>query len=168
MRRHRLTVLLLLAIACTSRPAAAQAGERPNPLTTITGLTCRFPIVASAVWQDGKPEATVAPQDLSIVVSEIDVQEGTAQLRGAQGGHFATAVLSAGSLYFLESDRGSLDVTTDFATEGSPGTLKAVRARHGYVFLTVPPFGNDPTVSQSYGECTPTPAIGGSGAPKAP
>jgi hypothetical protein len=34
-----------------------------------------------------------------------------------------------------------------------------VRAQHAYVFLTVPPFDPNPTVSQSYGECEP--AAGG-------
>jgi hypothetical protein len=164
MNRDRLVALLLMAMACTSQLAAAQDGDRPNPLTSITGLTCRFPVVASAVWKNGKPEAKIDSQDLSVVVSEVDTQEGTAQLRSSEGRHFATAVLSAGSLYFIESERGSVDITTVFATEGSPGTLKAVRARHGYVFLTVPPFSADPTVSQSYGECTPT----GAGASKAP
>jgi hypothetical protein len=63
--------------------------------------------------------------------------------------------LSDGSLSVIETTRGAVDLTTIFATESSPGRLKAVRAQHAYVFLTVPPFDENPTVVQSYGDCEP-------------
>jgi hypothetical protein len=91
-----------------------------------------------------------------VAFSHVDIQDGTAEVASDQGRRFATTVLSDGSLYFMESTRGSLEVTTVFAAESSPGKLKAVRAQHAYIFLIVPPFSTDPTVAQSYGECEPT------------
>ena len=90
-----------------------------------------------------------------MTISNIDVQDGTAEIVGPQGRRFATTVLSDGSLFVMESSRGAMHVTTVFAIESSPGMLKAVRAEYGYEYLTVPPFVTDPTVWQSYGECEP-------------
>jgi hypothetical protein len=72
---------------------------------------------------------------------------------GPQGRRLATVTLSDGSLFVMESARGALHVTTAFATESAPGTLKAARAEYSYEYLTVPPFVTDPTVWHSCGEC---------------
>src|SRR6185436_4966673 len=114
----------------------------------------------SVVWKNGKPDVRTEPLDSQVTVSEISIQDATAEVSGPQGQRFASAVLSDGTLYFMETTRGALTVTTVFATESSPGKFKAVRAEHSYVFLTVPPFVEDPTVSQSYGECEPMRASG--------
>ncbi len=95
------------------------------------------------------------PTTTEVTISNVDIQDGTADVAAKGGRRLATTVLSDGSLSFMESTRGALEVTTVFATESSPGKLKAVRAHHEYLFLTVPPFVEDPTVSQSYGECEP-------------
>ena len=108
------------------------------------------------MWKGGKPDVKVDTATTEVTISNVDIQDGTADVAGKGGRRLATTVLSDGSLYFMESTRGALEVTTVFATESSPGKLKAVRAHHEYLFLTVPPFVEDPVVSQSYGECEPT------------
>jgi hypothetical protein len=149
----------MLAIIGSMSPSPSAVGllqgARQNPLTSVTGLRCRFSVTTSVLWKGGKPDVRIEAIESRVTISEIDVQDGTAEVSGQEGRRFATTVLSDGSLYFMESTRGALDVTTVFATESSPGKLKAVRAQYAYVFLTVPPFIPDPTVTQSYGECEP-------------
>jgi hypothetical protein len=150
------TAAMMATIADPSAAGSLPQGTRENPLTSITGLRCRFSITTSVLWKDGKPEVHTEATDTRLTFSAVDIQDGTAEIGAGQGRRFATTVLSDGTLFLMESTRGSLDVTTVFATESSPGKLKAVRAHHEYVFLTVPPFVVDPAVSQSYGECEPT------------
>lgn len=156
-RTQRLLSILAVVAVLSQAPSARVhlQGARDNPLSAITGLRCQFTVATSALWKEGQPDVRTAPADSRLTISDIDIQDGTAEVSGPQGRRFATAVLSDGSLYFMETTRGALDVTTVFATESSPGALKAVRAQHAYVFLTVPPFDPNPTVSQSYGECAP-------------
>jgi hypothetical protein len=134
-------------------------GPGQNPLASITGLRCRFSVTTSVLWKDGTPQIGTEATESRVTISDIDIQDGTAEVSGPQGRRFATTVLSDGSLYFMESTRGALDVTTVFATESSPGKLKAVRGQYAYVFLTVPPFVPDPTVTHSYGECEPSAGV---------
>jgi len=150
---------LAVAASMSQSPSAVSLlqGTRENPLTSITGLLCHFSVTTTVLWKAGKPEVRTETTQSRVTISNIDTQDGTAEVSGPQGRRFATTLLSDGSLYLTESTRGALEVTTVFATESSPGKLKAVRAEYSYVFLTVPPFVPDPTVSQSYGECEPTP-----------
>ena len=151
--------MLVLAASLTHSAAAAVQGPRQNPLTSITGLRCRFTVTTAVLWKDGKPDVATGGTDARVAITDLDIQGGTAEVSGPQGRRFATAVLSDGSLFLTETTRGALDVTTVFATESSPGKFKAVRAQYAYVFLTVPPFISDPTVTQSYGECEPVPGV---------
>ena len=152
----RWSLCLLAVVAGMSQsPSAARAPQeaQKNPLAAVTSLRCRFTVTTSVVWKDGKPDVRIQPTNSQVTISEIDIQDGTAEVGGPQERRFATTVLSDGTLYFVETRRGAVEVTTVFATESAPGKLKAVRAEHAYVFLIVPPFVPDPTVSQSYGEC---------------
>ena len=132
-------------------PASAQ--DRVNPLESASGLRCRFVLGVEASWKGEQPAAAVTPQETDVAVSNIDIQGGTADVRGPDGRRFATAMLSSGSLYILQIDRGSLNVTSVFATETSPRRYKATQTRQNFVYLTVPPFIETPTVTQSYGDC---------------
>ena len=156
MRIRAAYAVALIAVISQSPSATALQDVRPNPLESIGTLRCRFTVATSVVWKAGKPDVRVEPTTMEVTISNVDVQDGTADVVGKGGRRVATTVLSDGSLYFMESTRGDLEVTTVFATESSPGKLKAVRAHHAYLFLTVPPFVEDPTVSQSYGECEPS------------
>lgn len=145
-------VALLLAPV----PARAQAEDPPNPLTMLHELTCRFPAATSASWtDDGTPAARTREQDMRIEITEIDLEDGTAEIHATTGTVFVSAVLSGWSLYFVENAVGLLNVTTVFAQEASPGHLKAVHSRHGYLQMQVGNFISEPSVSQNYGDCTP-------------
>jgi hypothetical protein len=148
--------LLVLALLVLARPlsaAARQDSEPPNPLTTVKALKCRFPAATTATWKDGQPVAQTKTQELLFEISEIDVEDGTAEYRGTAGRAFVTAVLSGWSLYFVENAVGQLNVTTVFAQEASAKKLKAVHSRHGYLQMSVGRFISEPSVSQNYGEC---------------
>jgi hypothetical protein len=131
----------------------AQTADPPNPLTKVKALKCRFPVAVSGTWKNGEVVATPRTQELSINVTAIDVGDGTAEVAGTAGKAFVSAVLSGWSLYFVDNGVGQLNVTTVFAQENSPGKLKAVHSRHGYLQMQVGKFISEPSVSQNYGEC---------------
>ncbi len=152
---HLVTVALALAPAVLAAQATTPAVpvEPPNPLKTVKSLRCRFPAATSATWKDGVPVPLTRTQDLQLSIDAIDVQDGTAELRGTAGRSFVSAVLSGWSLYFVEQAVGQLNVTTVFAQEAGPKKLKAVHSRHGYLQMQVGRFIAEPSVSQNYGEC---------------
>lgn len=92
-------------------------------------------------------------QELLFSITDIDVQDATAEISGTGGKLFTSAVLSGWSLYFVDTGVGRLNVTTVFAQEVSARKLKAVHSRHGYIQMAVGKYIAEPTVSQSYGEC---------------
>ena len=151
--------LFALAVAAwlspSPSPAALFQDTAQNPLTTVTGLRCRFNVTTSALWKNGTPDVRSQATESRLTITNIDVQDGTAEIPGPRGRRYATTTLSDGSLFVIETGQGALHVTTVFAVESSPGWLKAVHAEYSYVYLTVPPIVPDPTVSQSFGECQP-------------
>ena len=147
--RALLAAVAVLFLVTTVR---AQA-DPPNPLTTLKGLKCRFPSATSAVWKNGDPQPQTKTQEMLFTLSAIDVQDGTAEFTGTAGRSYVTAVLSGWSIYFVESSVGQLNVTTVFAQEASPGKLKAVHSRHGYLQMQVGKYIAEPSVSQNYGDC---------------
>lgn len=141
----------LLALAPGT--VAAQTADPPNPLTTLKGLKCRFPAATSATWKAGEAVPQTKTQEMTFTISAIDVQDGTAEFTGTAGRAYVTAVLSGWSIYFVESAVGQLNVTTVFAQEATPGRLKAVHSRHGYLQMQVGRYIAEPSVSQNYGDC---------------
>jgi hypothetical protein len=157
--RRRITrrVLILAAAMVTvlwaPLRAQQQPAEPPNVLPTVKALKCRFPAATSATWKNGEVVAQTKMQEMLFTISEIDVQDGTAEFLGTAGRSYVTAVLSGWSMYFVESSVGQLNVTTVFAQEASPKKLKAVHSRHGYLQMQVGRYISEPSVSQNYGEC---------------
>lgn len=151
-RASLVVVLALLGAASLAAQSQAPA-DPPNPLEKVTRLKCRFPAAASAAWKAGEPQVQTKTQELQFDISNIDVQDGTAEYQGTAGRAFVTAVLSGWSLYFVENSIGQLNVTTVFAQEAAPKKLKAVHSRHGYLQMQVGRFISEPSVSQNYGEC---------------
>jgi hypothetical protein len=152
MWRTRIALAVIAGIA-TAGTAVALRQSEPSPLASIQALKCRFPVAASATWEGGQPQARTRTQELTAEITDIDVQNGTAEYVGTAGRAYVTAVLSGWSLYFVESSIGQLNVTTVFAQEAAPKKLKAVQSRHGYVQMSVGRFVSEPSVSQNYGEC---------------
>ncbi len=147
--RRAVAIFFFVLLPCGAR---AQ-DEAVNPLVSASGLRCRFFLTTSAAWKDGQPTAQSTPQETELVISEIDLQSGTADVRGPQGRGFATATISAGSLYIFQIARGELNITSVFATEAAPKRLKAAHTRQDFVYLTVPPLNDTPVLTQSYGDC---------------
>jgi hypothetical protein len=142
-----------LLLVVTAATVSGGQAEPPNPLTTVKRLKCRFPTASAAAWKSGDPQVQIKTQELLFEITNIDVQDGTAEYQGTAGRSFVTAVLSGWSLYFVENSVGQLNVTTVFAQEASPKRLKAVHSRHGYLQMTVGKFIAEPSVSQNYGDC---------------
>jgi hypothetical protein len=149
---RKTAALALLLVVATATVSGGQA-EPPNPLMTVKRLKCRFPTASAAAWKSGDPQVQIKTQELLFEITNIDVQDGTAEYQGTAGRAFVTAVLSGWSLYFVENSVGQLNVTTVFAQEASPKRLKAVHSRHGYLQMTVGKFIAEPSVSQNYGDC---------------
>ena len=148
----RCLVLSLLVMPVSSL-ALGQSSEPPNVLPTVKALKCRFPAATSAIWKNGEVNPQTKTQEMLFSISEIDVQDGTAEFLGTAGRSYVTAVLSGWSMYFVESSVGQLNVTTVFAQEASPKKLKAVHSRHGYLQMQVGKYISEPSVSQNYGDC---------------
>ena len=64
---------------------AQQPAEPPNPLTTVKALKCRFPAASPATWKNGEAVAQTRTQELLFTITEIDVQDGTAEFLGTAG-----------------------------------------------------------------------------------
>ena len=147
------TMGLSLLVQAAAGAQAKPPVDPPNPLTSVKSLACRFPAATTGNWKDGQAVAQTRTQDLQLTVENIDVADGTAEVRGTANKAFVSAVLSGWSLYFVENAVGQLNVTTVFAQEASPKKLKAVHSRHGYLQMQVGRFISEPAVSQNYGEC---------------
>jgi hypothetical protein len=148
-------LVLVVAVILVWVPLRAQekTADPPNILMSVKALKCRFPAATTATWKAGEPQAQTKMQEMQFTISEIDVQDGTAEFLGTAGRSYVTAVLSGWSMYFVESSVGQLNVTTVFAQEASPKKLKAVHSRHGYLQMQVGRYISEPSVSQNYGEC---------------
>ena len=148
-----LAAVVVVSMLSTIALGQAPPAEPPNPLTTVKRLKCRFPTASSAAWKGSEPQIQNKTQELLFDLTNIDVQDGTAEYTGTAGRAFVTAVLSGWSLYFVENSVGQLNVTTVFAQEAAPKRLKAVHSRHGYLQMTVGRYIAEPSVSQNYGDC---------------
>ncbi|HKE82658.1 MAG TPA: hypothetical protein VKB50_02850 [Vicinamibacterales bacterium] len=155
--RRNIVASWLVVLVLVPAIAAAQTADPPNPLTSLKGLKCRFPAATSATWKGGEPVAQTKMQEMLFTISAIDVQDGTAEFTGTAGRAYVTAVLSGWSIYFVENAVGQLNVTTVFAQEASPGKLKAVHSRHGYLQMQVGKYIAEPSISQNYGDCEVVP-----------
>jgi hypothetical protein len=149
----RRTLTAAAALTFLAVAAKAQTTEPPNVLPTVKALKCRFPAATTAAWKNGEVVPQTKTQEMLFTISEIDVQDGTAEILGTAGRAYVTAVLSGWSMYFVESSVGQLNVTTVFAQEASPKKLKAVHSRHGYLQMQVGRYISEPSVSQNYGDC---------------
>jgi hypothetical protein len=147
------TLALAVVLTLMSAATQGQSTEPPNPLTSVKSLKCQFPAATSATWKAGAPQAQTKTQEMLFTITNIDVQDGTAEFTGTAGRSYVTAVLSGWSVYFVESSVGQLNVTTVFAQEASPKKLKAVHSRHGYLQMQVGRYISEPSVSQNYGDC---------------
>ena len=96
-------VIALVTIFSPSPSAAGLQGDRRNALESVRTLRCRFTLTTSALWKGGRPDVKVEATAMEVTISNVDIQDGTADVAGKGGRRLATTVLSDGSLSFMES-----------------------------------------------------------------
>ena len=79
------TLAFLLIMGAAAGVQAQTAAEPPNPLTQVKGLKCQFPSATSASWKEGAPQAQTKTQDMRFDITNIDVQDATAEFMGTAG-----------------------------------------------------------------------------------
>ena len=125
-----------------------------NPLASVKGLKCGFPVYAVGSWKKGPQAELKHGQEFSLEFDEIDAEGGTARVTGTSGATYITALLTVSSLHFMErSVLGTLNITTVFTEEPGTTRWRAVHSRHDYLPMSLPGYQSEPTVSQNYGEC---------------
>jgi hypothetical protein len=150
---------LLVLVLARAPPAAAQTRVQTmaleKKLLAAKVLKCRFSTLSTGDWDGAKTKSAVAPSNLEITFTAIDVDEGTAEADGGYGNAFIAVKYAQGYLHFLQiSDAGPLYVTTVLATETTPGHFKAIHTRHEFSPTKVPGFTSRP---ETYlGDCAPS------------
>jgi len=146
---------IVAVVLCGTVLVAGQT-PAPNPLAAIKQFKCAFPVYSQGTWRSGAPKADIREgAQLAMEISEIDPDGGTAVIQGTAAPIFVTAFLAPNSIHFMErAITGALNITTVFAPVGTSQVYKAVQSRHDYSPLSLPGFVAEPTVLQSYGECS--------------
>ncbi len=125
-------------------------------LANAKSLTCAFSLVTTGTWQGGEPKSETKPTKLSLGFDAIEVDDGTARVKGKFGPSDIIVKLSSGSLHFVQSfNDGPVYITTVFPKETRNGNLQAVHTRHEYTEVSLPGFTSRP--EQYYGECSVEP-----------
>jgi hypothetical protein len=152
----RLTATLsALGVLVWSGAADGQPGAQAR-LANAKSLTCAFSLLATGTWQGGEPKSETKPAKLSLGFDAIEVDDGTARVKGVFGPSDIIVKLSLGTLHFVQSFReGPLYVTTVFPKETRNGKLQAVHTRHEYTEVILLGFTSRP--EQYYGECSVEP-----------
>ena len=159
------TVAIALAIGYSVRAQRREGrGRNRIPdnsqlLESIKRLRCSFSAATSGVWnEDGSAQARTkeAPNGATVTITNIDVQDGTAEIGGFfRGGDNVNVKLAGSTLHFLDIGlNGSLTVVTVFAKETHDGRLQAVYSHAAYA-QSRPGATPTPEGTQYYGDCEP-------------
>jgi len=137
-------------------PSAQQLSQKAlqDKLAAAKSLKCDFTSMATVTWtKEGVPQAELKPTKMSLQFLKVNLDEGSAEMKGDFGTYELIVKLSETTLHFIHSFRaGALYTTTVFAKETHDGRLKAVHTRHEYVEIVLPGFTSRP--EQYYGECS--------------
>jgi len=129
------------------------AVQKIDSLATVKKIKCSFPVIASAQWVSGEPEASIARSTLLVEFEEINTDEATAEIVGRFGPSHIITQLSESEdyLHFIQMFRGPLYTTTVINRETRDGKLMAVHTRHEHTDVALAGFTSSP--EQYYGEC---------------
>lgn len=161
----RVAALLFAALAVSGTAQADDALLRhlalQEQLSHTTALDCSFADKASGRWSDGKSRPALAPAQLRLTFSKIDLDEGTASAPGAFGAFYIVAKFSGSYLNLIQQQReGPMYTTTVFASEAAPGRFAAVHVRLEQTTANLAGVDSEPTMF--FGSCAaqpgPTPA----------
>lgn len=141
---------------------AAAAGIHAQARTTLQNakdVSCEFALMSGADWgRDGAPTAAVKPATLKLGYTNVNTDDGSADVVGTTSASSATAELPIitryhnGYLHFMQvGSAGFLFTTTIFDQPARPGKLKAVHSRHEWQAFALPGYTSRP--EQYYGEC---------------
>jgi hypothetical protein len=147
---------VLSAVLLSSRAPHAQALSQKalqDKLVAAQTIRCDFTSMVTATWtKEGVPQAEVKPTKMSLQFLKINLDEGSAEMKGDFGTYELVVKLSETTLHFIHSFRaGALYTTTVFSKETHDGRLKAVHTRHEYVEIVLPGFTSRP--EEYYGDC---------------
>lgn len=139
------TGLLLLLGAVAAH--AAQRTTLQQRLAGATSVNCSFSLLSTGTWNKGTgaPEATSGPAKLSVVFTNVNIDEGTADQQGSFGESFIVIRQTNDYLHFMQMyGSGPLHTTTILAREAKDGRLMAVHTRHEYTDVAIPGFTSRP------------------------
>lgn len=160
-----LTVAMAMVVGFTVRAQRGGRGRNRIPetsqmLESVKRLKCSFSAATNGAWENGEPQAKTqqAPNGASITITNIDAQDGTAEVGGGgfRSGNEVNVKLAGTNLHFLDIGlNGSLTVVTVFAKETRDGRLQAVYSHAAYV-QNGPGATAQPEAAQYYGDCEAT------------
>jgi hypothetical protein len=153
MSIHRTILAAVIAFTAITQPRYAAAQE-PITLSSVTAMTCTFPIMWLGNWNKaGDAEGAAQKSDLVLKYLQIDTSDGTAEVAGFTGNFYITVrVVPNVALHLLHMDAaGPVYITTVFNKQSHPGKFKAAHARHEYTDVSLPGFTSRP--EQYIGEC---------------
>ena len=137
-----------LALVFLSQPSSAQS------LAKATSVRCTFPLMSSSSLHGDVPKAEIKPPQPTLVLqfTDVNTDEGTAQLKGVYGAYDIVVRYAQGYLNFIQSFRdGPVHVTTILEQKTKAGKLKAMHSRHEFTLVSLPGFTSSP--EQYYGDC---------------
>jgi hypothetical protein len=155
------STLFLAAVLASSTAAtlAAQGSAAQQQLQKATNVACEFVLMTAADWaRDGAPAAAVKPTSLKLGYTNVNTDDGSADVVGTTRASSDTAELPIitryhnGYLHFMQvTSPGALYTTTIFDQVSRPGKMKAVHTRHEWQLVALPGYSSRP--EQYYGEC---------------
>jgi hypothetical protein len=146
MRLLTLSFTAAALIVWASATASAQASSPRARLAATKTLACTFSVVATGTWSVGAPQADTGKATLKVAFSNVNIDEGTADLEGSFGGAFFIAVRHSNDYLHLMQmqSAGPLYTTTVLAKETKDGRLMAVHTRHEYTDVRLPGYTSRP------------------------
>lgn len=158
--KHR--ILAAATVACAlAAPAtlAAQGTALQRQLQQATNVSCEFVLMAAVDWgRDGAPNAEIKPATLKLGYTNVNTDDGSADVVGTTTASSDTAELPIiaryhnGYLHFMQvTSPGALYTTTIFDQTSTGGKLKAVHTRHEWQAFALPGYTSRP--EQYYGDC---------------
>ena len=160
--KTRILLAALAALAAATTVSAQGTAATRELLQTAGNVACEFVLMTSADWaRDGAPSAAVKPATLKLGYTNVNTDDGSADVVGTTTASSATAELPIitryhnGYLHFMQvTSPGALYTTTIFDQPSRPGKLKAVHTRHEWQAFALPGYSSRP--EQYYGECEVT------------
>ena len=142
-----------VALAAALIVGSAGSVHTQSKLANAKTVQCTFPMMSIGDWtKEADPKVDVKPATLKLTYTDIDTQDGTAEVKGLAGNLYIIVRLVPGYLHFMATDNaGPIYLTTIFEKTSHPGKYKAVHTRHEFTDVQLAGFTSRP--EQYLGEC---------------